>query len=152
VNIAAVDNPDFTTQLIPAVIFQIMDASYKDDEGLWSIVVNKRTAKPTLYEWAVPNADGAYVIIEYTNQTSAWLQHMFSSLSPATRNECFRPPHHNEFNLFEGNIHIRPSNSSGDYLNQSGTEVLIQEVHDAYGNVWEIEYDANYRQYHDHAA
>ena len=108
VNIAAVDKPDFSAQLVPATIYAIMDAKYSEDTGLWSIVVNRRTAHPFFDQWTVPSYDGAYAIMEYANQTSAWLQNKFSGLNAGLRNECFRPPHHNEFNLFEGNIHQRP--------------------------------------------
>ena len=116
-NVAAVDKGDYSGQVSPAIIYQIMDAVYSDDEGLWRIVVNKRVAKPFVLEWTVPSEEGAYKIIEYANQTAAWVQNKFTSLGSVLRNSTWRPPNHNEFGLFDGHIHQTVPKSTSGFQN-----------------------------------
>ena len=146
VTIPAVDNGDFTAQITNATIYQIMDAKLDDKDGLWHIVVNKRTAIPYFQSWDVSSVTGTYRIYEYMNQTAAWVKNFLATLPSGLNNECFRPPHHNEFNLFEGNLHSRPkSSTSADFVNQGPlTEVMIQLIPDRLGNFYQFTYTATY--------
>ena len=144
-NVKAVDDPtNWRNQISPATIYRIEGASFSYEEGLWEITVVQQTAKPSIVEVFINDVDGAYAKILFFNQTLTWLQNYTTTvLSGAFRNSM-RPPQRNEFDLYSGHIEIRPKQNTGEFVNTTGTDTFIDEVHDRLGNVYNITVSAQF--------
>ena len=108
-DLAAVDDPtNWRNQLSPATIYRVVDARMSD-EGLWEVDIDKRTAKPSVMEIFVNDADGSYANVMFWNQTLAWVQNYMTLAISVNNRNLLHPPQRNEFDLYDGHLAIHPT-------------------------------------------